>query len=155
MRVLRRYDHGGVHFDVTETPEEKGERLLIDLELGSRFDSEGNRKKGEAKKLAKMMRDFTGLDKEKMERQAEKGTIPARFRSRGQEGLDAYIDMMRRRAKRKRERERGEGAVKKMIDALTLNFLVKRAEDKMRGQSSGAGSGCEKDGSCGALGKQQ
>tara|TARA_R100000808_G_C2111407_1_gene125347 strand:+ start:457 stop:870 length:414 start_codon:yes stop_codon:yes gene_type:complete len=101
MRVLKRYDHGGVHFDVTETPREKGERLLIDLELGSRFDSEGNRKKGEAKKLAKMMRDFTGLDKEKIERQAEKGTIPARFRGRGQEGLDAYRDMMRRRNRRR------------------------------------------------------
>ena len=152
---IRKYQNGGTTFDYKETPRQKGERLLIDLELGSRFDSEGKRKKGEAKKLAKEMRKFTGLDKEKMERQAEKGTIPARFRSRGQEGLDAYIDMMRRRAKRKRERERGEGPVKKMIDALTLSFLVKRAEDKMRGQSSGAGSGCEKDGSCGALGKPQ
>ena len=155
MRALRRYDHGGVHFDVTETPEEKGERLLIDLELGSRFDPEGRRKKGEAKELAKMMREFTGLDKEKMERQAEKETIPARFRARGQEGLDAYIDMMRGRAKRKRERERSEGPVKKIIDALTLSFLIRRAEDKMRSQSSGAGSGCEKDGTCGALGKPQ
>ena len=150
MRVLRRYDHGGVHFDYTETAEEKGERLLSDLELGSRFDSEGRRKKGEAKELAKMMREFTGLDKEKMERQAEKETIPARFRGRGQEGLDAYRAMMAR--KRRRGSKSG---FEKIIDALTLSFLMRRAEDKMRSQSSGAGSGCEKDGTCGALGKPQ
>jgi len=53
MRLIKKYEHGGVHFDYTETPEQKGERLLRDLELGSRFDSEGKRKKGEAKKLAK------------------------------------------------------------------------------------------------------
>lgn len=103
MRAIKKYEHGGVHFDYTETPREKGERLLRDLELGSRFDSEGKRKKGEAKKLAKEMRKFTGLDKEKMERQAERETIPARFRGRGQEGLDAYRDMMRRRNRRRQD----------------------------------------------------
>ena len=103
MRAIKKYEHGGVHFDYTETPKQKGARLLSDLELGSRFDSEGKRKKGEAKKLAKEMRKFTGLDKEKMERQAEKGTIPARFRGRGQEGLDAYRDMMRRRNRRRQD----------------------------------------------------
>lgn len=147
---LRKYQNGGTTFDFKETPRQKGERLLMDLEFGSRFDSEGKRKKGEARKLAKQMREFTGLDKEKMERQAEKETIPARFRGRGQEGLDAYRDMMRRRAKRKRERQR-KGPVKKVIDALTLSFLTRRAEDKMRSQSSGAGSGCEKTGTCGAF----
>jgi len=31
------------------------------------------------------------------EREDEKGMIPARFRNRGQEGLDAYISKMRKR----------------------------------------------------------
>lgn len=143
---IKKYQNGGTTFDYKETPRQKGERLLIDLELGSRFDSEGKRKKGEEKKLAKEMREFTGLDKEKMDRQAEKGTIPARFRGRGQEGLDAYRAMMAR--KRRRGSKSG---FEKLIDALTLSFLTRRAEDKMRSQSSGAGSGCEKTGTCGAF----
>ncbi len=143
---IRKYQNGGTTFDYKETPRQKGERLLIDLELGSRFDSEGKRKKGEEKKLAKEMREFTGLDKEKMERQENKGTIPARFRGRGQEGLDAYRAMMAR--KRRRGSKSG---FEKLIDALTLSFLTSRAEDKMRSQSSGAGSGCEKTGTCGAF----
>jgi hypothetical protein len=143
---IRKYQNGGTTFDYKETPRQKGERLLIDLELGSRFDSEGKRKKGEEKKLAKEMREFTGLDKEKMDRQENKGTIPARFRGRGQEGLDAYRAMMAR--KRRRGSKSG---FEKLINALTLSFLTRRGEEKMRSQSSGAGSGCEKTGTCGAF----
>ena len=109
---IRKYQNGGTTFDYKETPRQKGERLLIDLELGSRFDSEGKRKKGEEKKLAKEMREFTGLDKEKMERQAEKETIPARFRGRGQEGLDAYRAMMARKRRRG-----GKSGFEKLINA--------------------------------------
>ena len=143
---IRKYQNGGTTFDYKETPRQKGERLLIDLELGSRFDSEGKRKKGEEKKLAKEMREFTGLEKEKMERQAEKKTIPARFRGRGQEGLDAYRAMMARKRRRG-----GKSGFEKLINALTLSFLTRRGEEKMRSQSSGAGSGCEKTGTCGAF----
>ena len=140
MRPIKKYEHGGVHFDYTETPEQKGERLLRDLELGSRFDSEGKRKKGEAKKLAKEMRKFTGLDKEKMERQAERETIPARFRGRGQEGLDAYRDMMRRR-----NRIRQDLKNLNIVEAVRSLFQQKRGNtQKEEGHCVG--------GSCGQFG---
>ena len=45
--------------------------------------------------------------------------------------------------------------MQKLADALRLGFLVRKSEEISRSQASGAGSGCEKDGSCGALGKQQ
>ena len=109
MRTLKKYPHGGVHFDL---PEERPTRK----------------------------------DLRRQEKEDKKGMIPARFRNRGQEGLDAYRAMMAR--KRRRGSKSG---FEKIIDALTLSFLTRRAEDKMRSQSSGAGSGCEKDGTCGAF----
>jgi hypothetical protein len=57
MDVIKRYNHGGVHYDTPKTKRE--------------------------------------LRREK--REDEKGMIPARFRNRGQEGLDAYRAMMKRR----------------------------------------------------------
>ena len=141
MRPIKKYEHGGVHFDYTETPREKGERLLIDLELGSRFDSEGKRKKGEEKKLAKEMRKFTGLDKEKMERQERRES--RRFERRfgeGQEGLDAYRDMMRRRNQRRRDLKNLN-----IMEAIRSLFQQKRGNtQKEEGHCVG--------GSCGQFG---
>ena len=92
----------------------------------------------------------TRREKRWQEREDKKGMIPARFRNRGQEGLDAYRDMMARRRKRGKKSN-----MQKLADALRLGFLVRKSEEISRSQASGAGSGCEKDGSCGALGKQQ
>ena len=109
MRTLKKYPHGGVHFDL---PEERPTRK----------------------------------DLRRQEKEDKKGMIAARFRNRGQEGIDAYRDMMLRR------RRRGnKSTMQKLADALRLGFLVRKSEEKMRSQSSGAGSGCEKDGTCGAF----
>jgi hypothetical protein len=63
MDVIKRYNHGGVHYDSPEG-------------------------------------DPTGRELRRQKRKDEKGMIPARFRNRGQEGLNDYISMMRRRRNR-------------------------------------------------------
>ena len=60
MRPIKRFEHGGMHWDI---PEE----------------------------------DPTRRELRRQEREDKKGMIPARFRNRGQEGLDAYILKMRSR----------------------------------------------------------
>lgn len=91
-------------FEFKETPKQKAERNLTDAKLGSRFDSSGKRKKGEAKKLAKEMRKFTGLDKDKMDRQDRRETrkFERKF-GEGQEGLDKFKEKQRKKNKRKRK----------------------------------------------------
>jgi len=72
MEPIKRYEHGGMHWDI---PEKKTRR-----------------------------------EKRKQEKEDEEGMIPARFRNRGQAGLDAYILMMR---SKKQKGKRNKVKIKK------------------------------------------
>jgi len=98
MDVIKRYNHGGVHYDSPEG-------------------------------------DPTGRELRRQKRKDEKGMIPARFRNRGQEGLDAYRAMMRRRG----------GKDFNLLEVLKSLF------QKQRGNTQKEEGRCE-GGSCGQWG---
>ena len=99
MRALKRYEHGGVHFDL---PEEKPTRR----------------------------------DLRRQEREDKKGMIPARFRNRGQEGLDAYKKMMAKKRKRGR---------------LNIMDAIRGLFQQQRGNTQKEEGHCE-GGNCGQFG---
>tara|TARA_R110000744_G_scaffold75044_5_gene149586 strand:- start:701 stop:1021 length:321 start_codon:yes stop_codon:yes gene_type:complete len=72
------------------------------------------------------------------EREDKEGMIPARFRNRGQEGLDDYRDMMRKRG----------GKSFNLADALKSFFQQKKGSTQKPGAT--AGMKCTKYG-CGAF----
>ena len=100
MRTLKRYEHGGVHFDL---PEEEPTRREL----------------------------------RRQDREDKEGMIPARFRNRGQEGLDAYRAMMAKK------RKRGGGL--NIMDAIRSLF------QQQRGNTQKEEGHCE-GGSCGQFG---
>ncbi len=61
---------GNTDFSYTQSPQNKEQQDLEMMKAGSRFDESGKRKKGEAKKMAKMTREWTGLDQQKYDRDA-------------------------------------------------------------------------------------
>tara|TARA_R100001377_G_scaffold50578_1_gene29452 strand:- start:309 stop:620 length:312 start_codon:yes stop_codon:yes gene_type:complete len=102
MKPIKRYEHGGVHWDV---PEDEPTRREL----------------------------------RKEEREDKKGMIPARFRNRGQAGLDAYREMMRRRG--------GKG----FNPLAALKGLFQKKRGSTQGAGSNVGMKCSKTG-CGAYG---
>jgi hypothetical protein len=85
-------------------------------------------------------------DLRKEEREDKKGMIPARFRNRGQEGLDAYRLMMQNK------RRRGnQGLLQRLRHSLPFYNAKRKNASRLAEGASGAGSGCEKTGSCGAF----
>ena len=79
----------------------------------------------------------TRRQKRQQEREDKKGMIPARFRNRGQEGLNKYIAMMRRRG----------GKSFNIMDALKSLFQQQKGSTQKPGAT--AGMKCTKYG-CGA-----
>lgn len=102
MRPIKKYEHGGVHFDL---PEEEPTRREL----------------------------------RRQDREDKEGMIPARFRNRGQEGLDDYRAMMARR------RKRGGGLG--IMDALKGLFQQQRGSTQKADPT--VGMKCSKNG-CGA-----
>jgi|TARA_R110000744_G_scaffold73544_1_gene147219 hypothetical protein len=100
----------------------------------------------------------TNKEKRREDREDKKGMIPARFRNRGQAGLDDAIAHIEAKEKKKRikaieKAKRKKKGISKVLASWKAGRIAKRNEKDVSDSSSGAGSGCEKDGSCGALGK--
>jgi len=153
--------HGGDTFHTHETPKDKAKRDLDMMQAGSRFDESGKRKTGEARKIAKMTRKFTGLDQQKYDREAKREKTSFRGKG-GQEGLDKYKDKQAKKRKKKKTIGKIKKAVEKInpFDAQSKKNResrrgARKTSARVSGNRSGAGSGCEKTGSCGALGKPQ
>jgi hypothetical protein len=94
----------------------------------------------------------------RQKREDEKGMIPVRFRNRGQAGLDAAIAHIQRQEQKKRQKaakksKRKNKGISKFLTSLKAAYQARQNERNLENSASGAGSGCEKDGSCGALGK--
>jgi len=153
--------HGGDAFHTHETPKDKAKRDLDMMQAGSRFDESGKRKTGEARKIAKMTRKFTGLDQQKYDREAKREKKSFRGKS-GQEGLDKLRTKLQKKAKRKRGTKKAIGKITKAIgkvvgvinpfDAQSKTARgARKTSARVSGNRSGAGSGCEKTGSCGAF----
>ena len=93
MRPIKRYEHGGIHFDL---PEE----------------------------------ELTRRELRQQEREEKEGMIPARFRNRGQEGLDDYRDMMRRRRNKRTP-------LKNILESLASLFQQKKGSTQKPGETAG------------------
>ena len=120
----------------------------------------GDPKKGDPKKKKKEQTDpfasAINLDtrsakEKKQDAKAEKkdirkNTIPAKYRGRGQEGLDEY----RRDMAKKNKRKKTKGLMNKIKAGMSARGAARRNAERLAGQRSGAGSGCEKTGTCGA-----
>ena len=138
MRGFSAFDKGPgdkVDFTVKESAKDKAQRDLDMMKLGSRFDESGKRKKGEAKKMAKMTRKYTGLDQQKYDRDAKKQKTSFRGK-KGQEGLD--------KLKEKQKKKSSGGAKRKKARATR-----KAARSQKQSLARGAGSGWQGAG-CGA-----
>ena len=126
---------GEVDFTVKETAKDKAKRDLDMMKAGSRFDESGKRKKGEAKKMAKMTREYTGLDQQKYDKEAKKQKTHFRGKE-GQEGLDKF---------RQKQKKKSSGGSKRKKARATR----KAARSQKRSLAGGSGSGCQGAG-CGA-----
>ena len=153
--------HGGEMFHIHDKPGDKQKRDLSAMAAGSRRNPDGTRKKGEAKKEAKEMRKWTGLDQQKYDREAKREKTSFRGKG-GQEGLDKYKDKQAKKRKKKKTIGKIKKAVEKInpFDAQSKKNResrrgARKTSARVSGNRSGAGSGCEKTGSCGALGKPQ
>ena len=83
--------HGGELFHIHDTPERKANRDIDAMAAGRRRNPDGTRKKGEAKKEAKAMRKWTGLDQQKYDKETRRETRKfERKYGEGQEGLDKF-----------------------------------------------------------------
>ena len=94
--------HGGELFHIHETPKMKAQRDLYAMAAGSRFNPDGTRKRGDARREAREMRKWTGLDQQKYDRESrrEKKKFTRKY-GEGQEGLDKYRDKQQRKRQRK------------------------------------------------------
>ena len=113
MRFLKKYEHGGVHLDLPE--EELTSFDLPEEELTS-FDLPEE--------------ELTRRELRRQLREDRKTMIPARFRSRGQEGLDDYRAMMRRRRNR-------PTPLKNILESLASIFQQKRGSTQKPGETAG------------------
>ena len=151
-------DHGGPHgtdFSIKESAEDKAKRDLDIMKDGSRFDESGKRKKGEARKIAKMTREFTGLDQQKYDRQTKRAKKSFRGEG-GQKGLDKLKRKLQKKASRKSARKGLVGKVKKVVEKVNpFDAKSKDAREarkiargnKNKGKGGKHGQGC-KDGKC-------
>ena len=146
-------------FHIHETPEQKAQRDLDAMAAGSRFNPDGTRKRGDARREAREMRKWTGLDQQKYDRELrrEERRFERKY-GKGQEGLDKYRDKQQRKRKRKKTIDKIKKAVEKInpFDAQSKKNRkarrgAKKTSERVSGNRSGAGSGCEKTGSCGAF----
>ena len=121
----------------------------------------GDPKKGDPKKkkkeeqtdpFASAIKLDTRSEKEKRQdakaekKDIRKNTIPAKYRGRGQAGLDEY----RRDMAKKRKRKKTKGLMNKIKAGMSARGAARRNAERLAGSRSGAGSGCEKTGTCGA-----
>ena len=152
--------HGGDAFHTHETSKDKAKRDLDIMKVGSRRDESGKRKTGEGRKTAKMTREFTGLDQQKYDKDTKKASRSFRGKS-GQEGLDKLKAKLQNKATRKRKVKKVVGKVKKVVGKINpfdaeskaarkSRKDARKASERTSSNRSGAGSGCEKTGSCGA-----
>jgi len=128
--------HGGDAFHTHETPKDKAKRDLDMMQAGSRFDESGKRKTGEARKMAKMTRNFTGLDQQKYDREAKREKTSFRGKE-GQEGLDKLKKNLQKKNKKSTNKSRRKSA-------KTARKAV-RSQKQSLARTSGAGcqgSGC-------------
>jgi len=147
--------HGGDTFHTHETPKDKAKRDLDMMALGSRRNPDGTRKRGEARKQAKEIRQWTGLDQQKYDREAKREKTSFRGKS-GQEGLDKLRTKLQKKAKRKRETKKAVGKVTKAVGKINPFDAESKAAraarkiargNKDKGKGGKHGQGC-KDGVC-------
>lgn len=127
MQTIKKYPHGGVHYDLPKTKKE------------TRVEKRQQKKE---------------------DREDKKGMIPARFRNRGQKGLDKAIAHLQKKAKGARDkkirvakRQNKNGPIQKIVKGLRAKRSAKQNEKAVSGSASGSGSGnCNSKG-CSALGK--
>ena len=134
--ALKDAGHGGELFHMHDTPERKAQRDLDAMAAGSRRNPDGTRKKGKAKKEAKEMRKWTGLDQQKYDREAKREKTSFRGKE-GQEGLDKLKKNLQKKNKKSRNKSRRKGA-------KTARKAV-RSQKQSLARTSGAGcqgSGC-------------
>ena len=95
------------------------------------------------------------FQRRRQDKKDKKGMIPAKFRNRGQAGLDDAIahKEKKKRIKAIEKAKRKKKGISKVLASWKAGRIAKRNEKDVSDSASGAGSGCEKDGSCGALGK--
>ncbi len=136
-----KHDNPNDPFHVHETAEQKAQRDLDAMAAGSRFNPDGTRKRGDARREAREMRKWTGLDQQKYDRELrrDKRKFERKY-GKGQEGLDKF------KKKQRRKNKRGN-----------LGKTIKAGWDKLTGKTVGkggqAGSGFKPDcskGNCGA-----
>jgi len=151
-------DHGSPHgtdFSIKESAKDKAERDLDMMKSGSRFDESGKRKKGEARKTAKMTREYTGLDQQKYDRQTKRAKTSFRGKG-GAEGLAKLKSKLQKKAGRQRGRAELVDKVKKVVGKVNpFDSESKNARDarkvargnKNKGKGGKHGQGC-KDGKC-------
>ena len=135
---LKHGGNGGDVFHVHDTPEQKAQRDLDAMAAGSRFNPDGTRKRGEARKQAREMRKWTGLDQQKYDREAKREETSFRGKE-GQEGLDKLKKNLQKKNRKSRNKSRRKGA-------KTARKAV-RSQKQSLARTSGAG--CQGAG-CGA-----
>ena len=146
-------------FHVHETKKQKAQRDLDAMAAGSRFNPDGTRKKGDARREAREMRKWTGLDQQKYDREGRREDRKFKRKyGEGQEGLDKYKEKQAKKRKRKKTIGKIKKAVEKInpFDAQSKKNRksrrgARKTSSRVSGNRSGAGSGCEKTGSCGAF----
>jgi hypothetical protein len=152
-----KHDNPDEPFHVHDTPKRKAQRDLDAMEAGSRRNPDGTRKKGKAKKDAKEMRKWTGLDQQKYDRDAKKQEKSFRGKS-GQEGLDKYRDKQQR--KRQRKADWKKSGTRKVLTALNpfdaeskkaraARSTARKNERREKESGKGVGKDCTEKG-CGA-----
>ena len=130
--------HGGDAFHTHETPKDKAQRDIDMMQAGSRFDESGKRKTGEARKIAKMTRKFTGLDQQKYDREAKREKTSFRGEE-GQEGLDKLKKNLQKKNRKSRNKS-------KRKNARAARKAVRSQKESLARTS---GAGCQGSG-CGA-----
>ena len=139
-------------FHVHETKKQKAQRDLDAMEAGSRKNPDGTRKKGKAKKEAKEMRKWTGLDQQKYDREAKRESNKfERKYGKGKEGIDKYKDKQRKKNKRKKAIAKINPFDAESKKARATRKTARKNKGREGESGKGVGKNCGKDG-CGAYG---
>jgi hypothetical protein len=149
--------HGGDMFHIHETPKMKAQRDLDAMAAGSRFNPDGTRKRGDARREAREMRKWTGLDQQKYDRELRREDRKfTRKYGEGQEGLDKFRDKQQKKRKRKKNMGKVTKAIGKVVEAVNPFDAKSKAAraarkiargNKDKGKGGKHGQGC-KDGVC-------
>jgi len=121
-KAIKKYDHGGVHYDLPPSEEE----------------------------------DKGIFQRRRQDKEDKKGMIPARFRNRGQAGIDAAIAHIKgkeqkKRIKAEKKAKKKKKGIRKILASWKAGREAKSNEKDVSDSSSGGGSGnCSSKG-CGAF----